>query len=208
MEMKIYFGDKPVYLCDALSAHLQELLHHPDTVFVDEMTSPAINALLHEIKKESFHAGVLLHGDFEKLRKAFFKHFILVQAGGGAVLNEKKQVLLIFRLGKWDLPKGKLDKGEDLAACALREVEEETGLSNVTLDKAMGCTYHTYDQFGKHILKETHWYRMNASSSMPLVPQTEEGIERLEWGGKKNLPLYLSNTYPSIADMLEKVWDG
>jgi 8-oxo-dGTP pyrophosphatase MutT (NUDIX family) len=202
MEIKIYFGDKPVYLCDALDSQLQELLHHPDTVFVDEFTTPAINALLHEIKKESFHAGVFLHSDLEKLRKSFFKHFTLIQAAGGLVLNDKKEFLMIFRRDKWDLPKGKLDDGEDLEACAIREVEEETGLGNLSITDKIGCTYHTYDQFGKHILKETHWYRMVAKGPQTPVPQVEEDIERLEWGNKKKLPEYLANTYPSIAEIL------
>lgn len=202
MEIKIYFGDKPVYLCDALDTHLQELLHHPDTVFVDELTTPAINALLHEIKKESFHAGVLLHPDLSALRKSFFKHFTLLQAAGGLVLNEKDAFLMIYRLGKWDLPKGKLEDGEDLATCAVREVEEETGLQQIELLHKIGCTYHTYDQFGKHILKETHWYQMRTHSQQSLVPQTEEGIEKLEWGNRGALPDYLANTYASIADVL------
>lgn len=205
MEIKIYFGDKPVYLCDALGAQLEELLHHPDTVFVDELTTPAINSLLHEIKKESFHAGVLLHDNLDALRKSFFKHFTLIQAAGGLVLNEKDGFLMIYRLGKWDLPKGKLDEGEDLATCAMREVTEETGVDQLTLGDKIGCTYHTYNQFGKHILKETHWYRMRTTTQKALVPQTEEGIERLEWGTLAKLPEYLSNTYPSIADVLREL---
>jgi 8-oxo-dGTP pyrophosphatase MutT (NUDIX family) len=202
MYIKIYFGDKPVFLCDALDKELNELLHHEDTVFIDEVSNPAIKSLLHEIKKDNFHAGVLLNEDLEKLRKAFFKHFILIQAAGGLVLNEKKEVLMIFRRGKWDLPKGKLDPGEDLETCAVREVEEETGIGNITLQEKIGCTYHTYDEFGKHILKETHWYKMSSSSNQALVPQTEEDIQQLEWGGTKEMQKYLDNTYPSVAEIL------
>jgi 8-oxo-dGTP pyrophosphatase MutT (NUDIX family) len=203
MYIKIYFGDKPVFLCNEMDDDLNELLHHEDTVFIDEVSSPAIKSLLHEIKKESFHAGVLWNEDLEKLRKAFFKHFMLIQAAGGLVLNEKKEVLMIYRRGKWDLPKGKLDPGEDLETCAVREVEEETGIRNISLQNKIGCTYHTYDEFGKHILKETHWYKMTASSNQPLVPQTEEDIQQLEWGGKKDMQKYSDNTYPSVAEILK-----
>ena len=75
MQIKIYFAEKPVYLCDEMNNTLQELLHHPDVVFIDELSSHAINALLHEIKKDDFHAGIICHSDFTKLKKAFFKHF-------------------------------------------------------------------------------------------------------------------------------------
>src|SRR3954462_6861325 len=109
MYIKIYFGDKPVYLCDELDKELEEILHHPDAVFMDEITGPGIKSLLHEIRKEEFHAGVLWNEDIEQLKKAFFKHFLIVKAAGGMVLNEKKEILMIFRRGKWDLPKGKLD---------------------------------------------------------------------------------------------------
>jgi 8-oxo-dGTP pyrophosphatase MutT (NUDIX family) len=203
MYIKVYFGDKPVFLCDEMDDELNELLHHEDTVFIDEVSNPAINSLLHEIKKDSFHAGVLWNEDLEKLRKAFFKHFILIQAAGGLVLNEKKEVLMMYRRGKWDLPKGKLDPGETLETCAVREVEEETGVGNITLQSKIGCTYHTYDEFGKHILKETHWYKMTAASDQPLVPQTEEDIQQLEWGGKKDMQKYLDNTFPSVAEILK-----
>ncbi len=205
MYIKIYFDDKPVYLCNELDAALKELLHHPDAILVDEISSPAINAMLHEIKKPAFHAGVLLHNDLEQLRKSFFRHFQLVQAAGGLVLNEAGAVLLMYRRGKWDLPKGKLDPGESLETCAVREVEEETGVRQLSLGDKLGITYHTYDAFGKHILKETHWYRMQCSSAQPLVPQTEEDIEQLVWAPVSEFGLYTSNTYPSVAEILSAV---
>src|SRR5204863_7675563 len=112
MQIKIYFGDKPLYLCNEMNDDLKELLHHPDVVFIDELSSHAINALLHEIKKDNFHAGIILSPDFEKLKKAFFKHFTVIEAAGGIVQNEEKDLLFIFRRGKWDLPKGKMEKKE------------------------------------------------------------------------------------------------
>ncbi len=203
MFIKIYFGDKPVYLCDVLDAHLEEVLHHPDAVFIDEFSGPAIKSLLHEIKKDNFHAGVIKHTDLEALRKAFCKHFIIIQAAGGLVVNENNEVLMLFRRGKWDLPKGKLDPGESLEACAIREVEEETGISNLAITATLPITYHTYDEFGKHILKETHWYAMHAPAGQAPTPQTTEDIEIAEWGGPERMATYLKNTYPSVAEILE-----
>ncbi|MFT3844051.1 MAG: NUDIX hydrolase [Lacibacter sp.] len=203
MYIKIYFGEKPVFLCNEVDETIREYMHHPDAVFIDEITGPAIKSLLHEIVKDEFHAGILLDNDLEKLKKAFFKHFIPVTAAGGVVENEKGEVLLIFRRGKWDLPKGKLDKGESIEQCAVREVEEETGLTNIQLKKLLTITYHTYDEFGKHMLKDSHWYKMKVKGSQNITPQTEEEIIEVKWVKKKDLKDYFSNTFPSVKDVLK-----
>ena len=109
---------------------------------------------------------------------------------------------MIFRREKWDLPKGKLDAGETIEECALREVEEETGLKNLELRKFLKITFHTYVQFGKHILKETHWYSMIPKGNENLIPQTEEDITETRWVKKTDLKNYLSNTFPAIAEIL------
>ncbi len=207
MHIKIYFGDKPVFLCDDINAELNEILHHPDAVFVDEITNPAIKSLLHEIKKEEFHAGVLWHKDLEQLKKVFFKNFTVIEAAGGIVQNNKKELLFIYRLDKWDLPKGKMEKGEKPDECALREVEEETGVTNLKLKKKTGETYHTYDDYGKHILKVTHWYYMTCSAAQKLVPQTEEDITAIKWVPTREIKEPIANTYPSIKDILKTFFD-
>ena len=207
MHIKIYFGDKPVFLCDEIDKELNEILHHPDAVFMDEITNPAIKSLLHEIKKEEFHAGVIWNKDLEALKKVFFKNFTLIEAAGGIVQNNKKELLFIYRLDKWDLPKGKMEKGEKPDACALREVEEETGVTNLKLKKKVGETYHTYDAFGKHFLKVTHWYYMTCSAVQNLVPQTEEDITAIKWVATKDIKEPLTKTYPSIKDILRTFFD-
>ena len=206
MYIKIYFNDKPLYLCDNIEGELQELVHHDDAVFIDEFSGPAIKSMIHEMKLEKVHAGIYYHEDLEKLKKAFFKHFTLIQAAGGLVENEKEEWLLIFRLGKWDLPKGKLDKGETLEECAVREIQEETGIQKLQLKKKITMTYHTYDEYGKHILKESHWYKMKASSKEKIIPQTEENIAEIVWAEQNKLEKYLENTYPSIKDVLRMVF--
>ena len=207
MHIKIYFGDKPVYLCDDINKELNEILHHPDAVFMDEISNAAIKSLLHEMVKEEFHAGVLWNSDLEKLKKAFFKNFTLIEAAGGIVQNDKKEILFIFRLGKWDLPKGKVEKGEDIATTALREVEEETGVTNLTLQKKIGETYHTYNAFGKHFIKTTHWFHITCPSKQTIKPQTEEDITEIKWVKMKNIKEQMENTYPSIKDILD-VWNN
>ncbi|MFY7840938.1 MAG: NUDIX hydrolase [Lacibacter sp.] len=202
MYIKIYFGDKPVFLCNEIDETIHEYMHHPDAVFIDEVSGHAIKSLLHEIAKEEFHAGILLHTDLDELKKVFFKHFTLVTAAGGLVENEKGEYLLIHRRGKWDLPKGKLDPGETIEQCAVREVEEETGLHQPELKKLITITYHTYNEFGKHILKDSHWYKMKVKGPQNTKPQTEEDILEIKWVKKKDVGEYMNDTFPSIKDVL------
>lgn len=202
--IKIYFDNKPVYLCDEITLEINEIMHHPDAVYVDEISNAAINSFLHEITKAQFHAGILYAKDFSKLKKSFFKHFTLIKAAGGLVKNKKEEVLVIFRRGKWDLPKGKLDEGETIEECARREVQEETGLQKIETGKLIEITYHTYVQFGKHILKESHWYAMNATGDEKLIPQKEEDITEITWANKEDAKKYILNTFPTIISVLKK----
>ena len=201
----IYFGEKPVYLCDTLTKEIDDVRHHPDAVFIDELSTAAINSLLHEIEKKEFHAGIIFNENFNRLKKEFFKHFIFVKTGGGLVKNKADEVLLIFRRGSWDLPKGKLDDGETLTQCALREVREETGLRKIKLGEEISTTYHTYIEFGKHILKESHWYMMLSKGDETFKPQVEEDITEIRWVKKEDLKNYLDHTFPTIASVLKNV---
>lgn len=129
-------------------------------------------------------------------------------AAGGIVENEEKKILFQFRRGKWDLPKGKLDEGETIEACAVREVEEETGLRNVELGELIGVTQHFYIERGKNIEKETHWYAMRSSGTQQLVPQLEEDITDLRWVAENELKYYLNHTYSNIVEIVEKYYDA
>ena len=205
MFIKIYFEDKPVFLCDKIDKTIDGYMHHPDAVFIDEISTAAVNSLLHEIAKPEFHAGILFHKDLEKLKKVFFKHFTLIIAAGGVVFNTNEDILIIFRRGKWDLPKGKIDEGETLEQCAVREVKEETGLTNIELGEKIITTYHTYSQFGKHILKESHWYKMKCNTEQKLIPQTEEDITDIKWVKQTDLKKYSSKTYQTILEVLDQL---
>ena len=149
------------------------------------------------------HAGVFFHPDLDELKKAFFKRFTLVLAAGGLVKNEKGEFLLIFRRGKWDLPKGKADKGEDLATCAIREVKEETGLKDVKLDRPLGVSYHTYHEGSKHILKETHWWLMRSPGNDQLIPQEKEDITEVKWVKKEKLKQYFKESHALVSELLQ-----
>jgi 8-oxo-dGTP pyrophosphatase MutT (NUDIX family) len=202
MYINIYFGDKPLFLCDAVEGEIQSYVHHDDAIFIDELNLHTIKAMIHEMELPKMHAGIFFHADLEELKKAFWKKFTVVKAGGGLVINEQGEILLIFRRGKWDLPKGKLDKGETLEQCAVREVQEETGLKKVMLQSALKTTYHTYHEGTKFILKESHWYRMGATREEKLIPQTEEDIHEIKWVPQEEVAKYIRLTYPSVADVL------
>ena len=207
MYIKIYFGDKPVFLCNDINKELNEILHHPDAVFVDEISAPAMKSMLHEIKKDEFHAGVLWNPNLEKLKAAFFKNFIIVEAAGGIVQNSDKEILFIYRLEKWDLPKGKIEKNETMEDCALREVTEETGIRNLKEKKKIGETFHAYDEFGKHILKISHWFYITSPTKQVPVPQLTENITAVKWIKPGNIREPMKNTYASIRDIMEKFYD-
>ncbi len=129
---------------------------------------------------------------------------IKIIAAGGLVQNTQGDILFMFRRGKWDLPKGKLDEGETIEACAVREVEEETGLINIDLGKLIGITNHEYTMDKVLYEKETHWYEMKVNEEQILVPQTEEDILELKWVNKLALNQYLANSYDNIREIIAK----
>jgi 8-oxo-dGTP pyrophosphatase MutT (NUDIX family) len=202
MYIKIYFNDKPLFLTDSITLELEPYKHHDDAVFMDELSSPGVNSMIHEMKTEKVHAGIFLHDNLETLKHAFFKKFLVIQTGGGLVVNDNGEYLLIFRRGKWDLPKGKLDEGETLEECTAREINEETKLVNLKVEKHLINTYHTYDENGKHILKENCWFLVHAAGEQHPEPQVEEDITEVKWVKPDELDVYTTNTMPSILDVL------
>ena len=120
------------------------------------------------------------------------------------VENDQHGILFIFRRGKWDLPKGKIDEGETPEQAALREVGEECGLKELELGALIATTFHTYLLKDKRILKKTFWYEMSSDSKVELVPQTEEDIEKVAWMTEGQIKsAVFSNTYPSVKSVLE-----
>lgn len=142
----------------------------------------------------------LYNPDVDFLYNNFFSLFNIVEAAGGLVENNGSY-LFIHRRGKWDLPKGKIDTGENSEQAALREVREECGVDQLQSVGLLTITYHIYSHKGKEILKPTYWYRMQ-TKQRELVPQTEEDIDLAMWRTMDTFSEILQNTYPSIADVL------
>lgn len=128
----------------------------------------------------------------------------IIQAGGGLVLNEQNELLFIFRRGSWDLPKGKVDSGETIEACALREVEEETGVGNLTLVDFLGITQHQYfdPYLQEEVIKESHWYIMTVKGVPTLIPQTEEDITDIKWVPLAEVNALITNSFTSIKEII------
>ncbi|WP_375580844.1 NUDIX domain-containing protein [Marivirga tractuosa] len=140
--------------------------------------------------------------DYEKVIKAFKKEFKIVEAAGG-IVTKRDKYLFIYRLKKWDLPKGKLEKKEKVEVAAVREVEEECNVK-VALGPRVCKTWHTYTRNGKNHLKKTSWYHMTLEEDKKMKPQKEEGIEKVIWVNKVELRTVLLTTYRSIRYVMKK----
>lgn len=139
--------------------------------------------------------------DVGAMMKAFSSHFVSVMAAGGLVKNGKGQFLLIKRNGIWDLPKGKAEGNENPEATAIREVEEECGLSGLSMGKHLLNTYHTYWIDEQRVLKQTFWYYMDVRGDTKTTPQLDEGITDAIWVNSGDLPEVLANAYESVKEV-------
>jgi 8-oxo-dGTP pyrophosphatase MutT (NUDIX family) len=131
--------------------------------------------------------------------------FVNLNAAGGLVLRDDGFFLGMYRLGMWDLPKGKAEKGETMEITAVREVEEECGIRGVRIEKPLMNTYHVYPLKGRFVLKKTYWFLMNWHGAGELTPQTEEGIEALRWFAPDEAKTFCANTYQSVAEVVGAV---
>jgi 8-oxo-dGTP pyrophosphatase MutT (NUDIX family) len=143
-----------------------------------------------------------IHDDPEKVFQEFQTFFRKVEAAGGLVTTENNRFLVIKRKGKWDLPKGKMEPGEEPKTCALREVKEECGINTPEIDDLLQITYHSYTLDGILILKKTYWYRMTYRGDEKLQPQKKEDITDVRWMKPEEVETVSQNTYGSIMDVL------
>ena len=195
MDVKIYFENKYVLLTDGKGTKKNE------NIYIYKDKSDILTAI-ESLAKCPQDSVVLYHEDCDKLLKSFKDCFTYIEAAGGFIRNEDGEYLFIFRREKWDLPKGKLEVGETPEVAAVREVQEETGLANVTLTDYRCSTWHTYELHGKQILKQTYWYNMVASKNQSSKPQTEEEITELQWIAPVDFKKITENTFPSIISVI------
>jgi 8-oxo-dGTP pyrophosphatase MutT (NUDIX family) len=176
-----------------------------DSIF--ELNEPYVEDLSFVVEwllkeKEAVQHIFLNSKNAENLWSLFQEQFTLISAAGGKVRNPKGELLFINRLGKWDLPKGKMEIGETPEQSAVREVEEECGITNLNIVEKLSNTYHVYTEKDKLFLKTTFWFRMDYSGNEQLVPQKEEAIEKALWVDPSDLVEQLSNTYNSLLGII------
>lgn len=146
----------------------------------------------------------LYHKNEEKLEKFLRKKLPVVEAGGGLVYNNKKEILFIRRNGRWDLPKGKIEEGESPQEAAIRETQEETGVKNLKVERFTAKTYHVFKRNGKFKLKVTYWYEMYTDYKGDLIPEMNEGIKKAKWKNFEKSQKALTESYENIKLLFPK----
>jgi 8-oxo-dGTP pyrophosphatase MutT (NUDIX family) len=160
--------------------------------------------LIKKINKGKLIYVNLYHKNPEKLEKFLRKKLPVVEAGGGMVINSKKEILFIYRNSKWDLPKGKLEKNETHEQAALRETQEETGIEGLEVKKFITKTYHIFKRNGKFKLKITYWYEMFSDYDGKFKPEKSENIEKVKWKNFEKTQKALQDSYENIKLLFPK----
>lgn len=202
MIYKIFINETPLFLTN--TEGVLDVWKNDDKSLVTSYLGK--KKLLHPIidllEKSKKYNQIVLHTDnLDQLWNDFQSIYKIIEAAGGVVKNTKNDVLIIFRRDNWDLPKGKIDRGESPEQAAVREIQEETGLKKVELGDFLCHTYHTYEMKGKRILKKTWWYTMS-TPEMTLTPQTSEDIEQAVWVELASFLDTKPTIYGSILDVL------
>ncbi len=198
---KIFINDKPFIICNTIvePKRFENLEHIP-------INQPiAIMDLVRKTESRNCKGIILLCNDPATIYTELKSHFTSIEAGGGIVINKQNEILLIKRLGKWDLPKGKIDPGEKMEECAIREVEEECGIDKLKIKIFLGNSFHSYKLQGHRFLKIIHWYVMETEFEDDLTPQTEESITEVCWKDLSEQGITKLDTYNSIREILFEV---
>jgi 8-oxo-(d)GTP phosphatase len=174
---------------------------------IDKLDKKTVKDLIDQFENSGIQTYCVCHYDPEALFTMFTGFYQIIEAAGGIVRhNPSGKYLFIKRFGKWDLPKGKVEKGESPEIAALREVGEECGIANMTVGWELPSTYHTYKLEGKRLLKKTRWFAMDYADDLETKPQTEEGISEATWLVPSQFDLVLENTYRSISELIGEVY--
>lgn len=198
---RIYFENRCIIICP----EDDQALSDPNAVRFCPGDRMDIGLLVDFFRKSESLSRIYIPGDdVESLYRRICSEFVEVNAGGGLVSNRRGDYLLINRNGLWDLPKGHQEAGEDIGTCALREVQEETGVDNLVMGSLICVTDHCYIRNGLWHLKHTWWFNMLYNDPLDLTPQREEDISKAAWVAKSSLPPFLTNTFPSIVEVFRE----
>jgi 8-oxo-dGTP pyrophosphatase MutT (NUDIX family) len=193
---KVFVNEKPLFLTNTISKETDFQLFLLESIDIE--------SLIVKMFQNKIQKAYLYHPDEKEILKKLKSKIKVNKAGGGLVYNKKGEVLFIFRNGKWDLPKGGVEKAEKMKATAMREVEEETGVGELKIVKKLQKTYHVFKRNGAYKLKVTHWFEMRSDFIGKPVGQADEGIEKAVWVPQDQIAELLKNSYENIKLLFEK----
>ena len=192
---KVFVNDKPLFLTNKVEKETDFEMFLLETVDIEQLIAKMFT---NKVTK-----AILYHPDEKEMLKKLKEKIPVAKAGGGLVYNTKGEVLFILRNGKWDLPKGGIEKGEFIEDTAMREVEEETGVGSLTITRKLQKTYHVFKRNGHFKLKITHWFEMTSTHTGKLQGQLDEGIEGVAWLKPAEIQEALKNSYDNIKLLFE-----
>ncbi|MFV0146276.1 NUDIX domain-containing protein [Empedobacter falsenii] len=190
---KVFFNESLLTFSNQSNPEAKNILFQNEAQFDESV---------HLLSSKASNLVNIFSDDIETVWTKFLKYYKHIQAAGGIVRNPKDDYLFIFRLGKWDLPKGKMEEGESREESAIREIEEECSLTNLELKRFLMPTFHIYF-LREYIIKETFWFEVFYDGVELPSPQTEEGIESVEWRKESEIPQLLENSYPNIKLLMD-----
>ena len=192
---KVFVNDKPLFLTNQIAKETDFQLFLLESIDIEQ--------LIVKIFQNKIQKAYLYYPDEKEILKKMKEKIPVCKAGGGLVYNKKGEVLFIFRNGKWDLPKGGIEKREEIEDTAMREVEEETGVGKLAITKKLQKTYHIFKRGGKYKLKITHWFEMQSNFEGDTMPQANEGIDKAVWLAPDQIKEALKNSYENIKLLFE-----
>ncbi len=186
---KVFVNEKPIIITSSSQKENNFPVYILKNIVLDE--------IIHKLRNKIIDGVYLYTPDLESGWNYFLTQIKVVPAAGGLVKNNKNDILFIYRNNIWDLPKGRIEKNESIETAAIREVEEECSIFNLTIEKQLITTYHIYFQ-NKNKLKLTYWFLMNSNYDKPLIPQIEEGITKVEFIKEESIDTILKESYANI----------
>lgn len=195
---KLYFAGRHVeFIPEDRECHAADAMHvvlHSSGKLDTMVLESAVNSGARRI---SFRCT-----DVEASWNQFVEQFQFVPAAGGCVVHSSGDILFIHRLERWDLPKGKVEPGEDIVVAAVREVEEECSIHGLDVRGHLLDTWHTYVQDGVQMIKRTSWFEMHYGGNETPIPQRTEGITAVRWASRQEWPDLIRNSFPSVGDVV------
>ncbi len=194
--LEIFMGNRHIYLTDEY-----------DEYYIKFKDRKQLKDLLDKFFEGFYTEIYIYHPDLNELFKNFKLFFTYIESAGGIIFNDKGEILFIRHTTVWDLPKGKIEKGETPEDAALREVKEECGLDDhLIIIQHLKDTYHIFIRNNKRFLKKIYWYKMLYRGNKEPQPLKSEGITEIKWVAPEDLDKIFDITYPNIISLVKEIF--